>query len=64
MTDWSLVNEHAMIWNFTNNEFDPYTWSLYCPIEAIPEFPSSIILLLFMVSILLAVMLYRRRHPF
>jgi len=59
-----LVNEHAMIWNFTNNEFDPYTWSLYCPIEAIPEFPSSIILLLFMVSILLAVMLYRRRHPF
>lgn len=27
-----LVEGHAVIWNF-NNEFDPYTWSLYCPNE-------------------------------
>ncbi len=57
-----LVNEHAIIWNFTNNEFDPYEWSLYCPMEAIPEFPSFLILPLLMISTLLALILYRRKH--
>ena len=27
-----LVGNYARIWNF-NNEFNPYTWSLYCPKE-------------------------------
>jgi len=44
------------------NEFDPSTWSLYCPIEAIPEFPSFLILPLFMIATLLAVILCRRKH--
>jgi len=56
-----LEYEHAEIWNFTNNEFDPYTWSLYCPVEAIPEFPSFLLLPLFMISTLLAVIVYRRK---
>lgn len=31
-----LVEDFAVIWNF-NNEFDPYTWTLYCPKEESPE---------------------------
>ena len=57
-----LVNGHAVIWNFTNNEFDPYTWSLYCPMEAIPEFPLFTILALFIIAISLLVALRRRSH--
>jgi len=57
-----LVNEHAVIWNFTNNEFDPYTWSLHCLIEAIPEFPLFTILPLFMIATSLLVALCRRKH--
>jgi micrococcal nuclease len=57
-----LEYEHAEIWNFTNNEFDPYEWSLYCPMEAIPEFPSFIILPLFMIATSLLVALCRRKH--
>ena len=57
-----LVNGHAVIWNFTNNEFDPYTWSLYCPMEAIPEFPLLTVLVLFIIAISLLVALRRRSH--
>ena len=57
-----LVNGHAVIWNFTNNEFDPYSWSLYCPMEAIPEFPLFPVLALFIIAISLLVALHRRKH--
>jgi len=57
-----LVSEHAVIWNFTNNEFDPYEWSLYCPMEAIPELPSILIPPLFLIATLLTVLLHRRKQ--
>jgi len=31
-----LVKGYAVIWNF-NNEFSPYTWTLYCPKEKSSE---------------------------
>lgn len=35
----AVVNESpAIIWDWTNNEFDPNTWELYIPTETIPEF--------------------------
>jgi len=34
----ALLNEgHAIIWDWTNNEFEPLTWELYYSTEAIPE---------------------------
>ncbi|UCE28607.1 MAG: thermonuclease family protein [Candidatus Bathyarchaeota archaeon] len=44
------------------NEFDPNAWELHCPLEAIPEFPSFLVLPLFMITTLLAATLYRRRQ--
>jgi len=62
-----LVEGVAVIKNYYN-EFNPYTWTLYVPKEAIPEFPSLIILPLFMITTLLAVIIYKRtqtlkEHP-
>ena len=51
----------AVITNY-NNEFNPYSWSLICPKEQIPEFPSFLILPLFMITTLLLVIVYRRKH--
>ena len=56
-----LVEGVAVIDNY-DNEFNPYTWSLYCPVETIPEFPSFLIVPLFIISTLLAVIFYRRKH--
>jgi len=56
-----LVEGVAVIKNY-DNEFNPYTWSLICPKESIPEFPSLLILPLFMIATLLAVIAYRRKH--
>jgi endonuclease YncB( thermonuclease family) len=47
-----LVEGVAVIDNYPN-EFDPYTWSLYCLTEVIPEFPSFLVLPLFAVLTLL-----------
>jgi len=41
-----LVEGHAEITNY-DNEFNPYSWSLYVSKENIPEFTSGTILLLF-----------------
>jgi len=53
-----LVEGVAAITNY-DNEFNPYTWNLICPKESIPEFPSLIILPLFMIATLLAFIVYR-----
>jgi len=57
-----LEEEVAVVKNYTDNEFDPYTWNLYCPGEIIPELPSFLVLPLFMIVTLLAVILCRRRE--
>jgi len=51
----------AIVDDYTNNEFNPTTWDPYYLTAAIPEFPSIIILPLFMTLTLLAIV-YRRRH--
>jgi hypothetical protein len=56
-----LVEGVAVIKNY-DNEFNPYSWGLYCPVETIPEYPSFLLPPLFMISTLLAVILYRRKH--
>jgi len=56
-----LVEGVAVVKDY-ENEFNPNTWSLYCPIEAIPEFPSFLILPLFMLATLLVAIFYRRKQ--
>lgn len=56
-----LVGECTVIKNYYN-EFNPYTWALYVHKEEIPEVPSFLILLLFMMATLLAAIVYRRKH--
>jgi peptidylprolyl isomerase len=50
----------AVISNYYN-EFNPYDWTLYVPEEVIPEFPSLILLPLFLLGTLLATVFYRRK---
>jgi len=56
-----LVEGVAVIKNY-HNEFDPYTWNLYVHKDEIPEFPSFLILPLFMTTTLLALIVYRRKQ--
>lgn len=44
------------------NEFNPYEWSLTVPKDTIPEFPSIIILPLFIISSLILILAHRRRN--
>jgi len=55
-----LVEGVAVIKNY-HNEFDPYTWTLYVDKDSIPEFPSLLILPLFILSTLLAAIVYRKK---
>ena len=54
-----LVEGYAEISNY-NNEFSPYSWSLYIPKQDIPEFPSWIILPLFLIATLFALIIKKR----
>jgi micrococcal nuclease len=56
-----LVEGVAIIKNY-HNEFDPYTWTLYVDNDSIPEFPSFLILSLFIVATLLATIVYQTKH--
>jgi micrococcal nuclease len=56
-----LVEGVAVIKNY-HNEFDPYTWTLYVDNDSIPEFPSFLILSLFIVATLLATIVYQTKH--
>lgn len=58
----ALLVEDVAVVNDYDNEFNPYTWSLYCPIEAIPEFPSFLVLPLFILATLPVAIFYRRKH--
>lgn len=55
-----VIGNYAEVDDYTNNEFDPTTWLLYYPNEEIPEFPSWIILPLFLIATLV-VTIYRNR---
>jgi len=52
-----LIEEVAVIKDY-HNEFNPYIWTLYVHEDAIPEFPSLLILLIFMIATLLTVLIY------
>jgi hypothetical protein len=56
----ALLNEnHAILYDFTDNEFDPYSWQLYYSIaQIIPEFslPALLLLMGIMIIILLLFM--------
>jgi len=56
-----LVEEVAVIKNY-DNEFNPYTWTLYVHKEAIPEFPSATILALFLLSTLTATIPFQKKR--
>ena len=62
-----LVEDFAVIWNF-NNEFNPYTWTLYCPKEKSPEhFQSTselyiIAIVIVVVAGITGFVLYRKRR--
>ena len=53
-----LVAGVATIWNYYN-EFNPSTWTLYVQKAVIPEFPSTVILPIFLVIISLVVLIPR-----
>ena len=48
--------------NFIGGVFDIIDYEWY-DLDIIPEFPSFLILLLFMITTLLAIIVYRRKHP-
>ena len=54
-----LVEGVAVIDNYYN-EFNPYSWTLYVHEDEIPEFPSLLILPLFMIATLVAVIIYEK----
>jgi endonuclease YncB( thermonuclease family) len=53
---------HAWIDNYTNNEFDPFTWTLLVRKDAVPEFPSTPALLLVMALTFAFVLFLRRKN--
>ena len=56
-----LVEGVAVIKNY-DNEFSPYTWTLYVHENAVPEFPAFLVLPVFMIITLLVVIVYKRKH--
>ncbi|MFX1484605.1 MAG: thermonuclease family protein, partial [Promethearchaeota archaeon] len=57
----ALLDEGVAIISNYYNEFNPYSWSLICPKDSIPEFPLLILLPSFMVCTLLVATFYRRK---
>ena len=52
---------HAWIWNFTNNEFNPETWTLFVvKAEVVPEFSTFLGLPLLIITTLVVLKLRRR----
>jgi hypothetical protein len=55
---------YAWIKDNTTNEFDPYVWTLYVSkdeVPIVPEFPSLLVLPLFMIASFLAVIMFKKR---
>lgn len=55
-----LVENYAVIYDFSNNEFNPSEWTLYVSKTTIPEFSPNIILLIVMVITILTIGFYRK----
>lgn len=55
-----LIEGVAVIRNY-DNEFNPLTWTLYVPKDSTTEFPSLLIIPLFVMGMLIAVIIYRRK---
>jgi hypothetical protein len=73
MTHFLNVNKYMVVNGFANetdypNDFSPSEWRLYVPkdsmtgLPTIPEFPSFLILPLFMTASLIAVEIYKRKR--
>ncbi len=58
----ALLDEGVAIISDYYNEFNPYSWTLYVHEDDIPEFPTLIMLPLFMISTILVAILYRRKR--
>jgi len=56
-----LVENVAVIKNYTNNEFDPCTWSLYVPITVIPEIPNIVTLMILLSMVGLSAILLKKK---
>lgn len=59
-----LVENLAVVSNYTNNEFNPDTWTLYVPIPAIPEISNSSILIMVLSSIGVTTLLLKKKFGF
>ena len=57
-----LVEGYAEISNY-DNEFTPYTWTLYVHVNNIPEFSSFVLLFAFIVATISIVIFNRRKLP-
>jgi hypothetical protein len=66
-THYLNVNEDMFLGGYVEkkdyrNEFDPYNWKLYEPrAQGVAEFPSSLLMVLLIVSVLIATLFYRKK---
>lgn len=57
-----LVEGVTVIWDFNNNEFNPYSWTLYVPKTETPKFPNLVILAIILpIVALVVIILYKRK---
>ena len=52
---------YAVVDNYTNNEFEPTTWTLYTQTETIPEFPSYTLVLAGLTFVAVASVIYKKK---
>jgi hypothetical protein len=57
----ALLVEGVVVIEDHDNEFDPYTWTLYIHENTIPEYTSLLVLPLFMIATLLTVTIHKRK---
>jgi|Deesub1362A_J573_1020465.scaffolds.fasta_scaffold00551_14 hypothetical protein len=57
----ALLVEEVVIIEDYDNEFDPYTWTLYIHENTIPEYTSLLVLPLFIIATLLTTIVYKRK---
>jgi len=57
----ALLEAHYVVISNYQNEFNPYAWTLYISKDSIPEYSSLALLLLVLMTILVAVAIYKRK---
>lgn len=57
-----LTEGVAIIQNYTNNEFNPSTWTLYVSKMIVPEFPNMMILAILLPIVTLVMILFKRNR--